>query len=206
MAEQFKEDDVKDQVKRDNLEDHIQGTMSNGEVLRFLCYSLLFVIIVLNQLNIESTYHLSTGVKEALIKSDDYEELSTADELVEWLRDDLLALIITDGLYSEQGTSTRINWFNRIITPLRLVQRRVELIDNPSERFEDFVPYVWEVEEIPLYDSDVTGESTDNYGPGKLFEYDGSIGVDNSGGFQILLETEDLIEAQNRVDFVFSYS
>ena len=37
----------------------------------------------------------------------------------------------------------RVAYFNKVITGLRLNQDRVEYIDNPSLRFDDFVPVVW---------------------------------------------------------------
>lgn len=57
------------------------------------------------------------------------------------------------------------------------------LKDNPSDRFKDFVELVWEEDEIGLYDQDPDGESTDSYGPGKIFIYNDEVGVDDSGGF-----------------------
>jgi len=59
----------------------------------------------------------------------------------------------------------------------------MSLKDNPSDRFKDFVRYVWEEDEIGLYEKDADGESTDSYGPGEIFVYNDEIGVDNSGGF-----------------------
>ena len=33
-----------------------------------------------------------------------------------------------------------LEMYNRIITDIRLTQRRISLIDNPSSSYEDFVP------------------------------------------------------------------
>ena len=59
----------------------------------------------------------------------------------------------------EQDSEARIRLFNKIIAPIRVTGRRIKLKDNPGSRFDDFVPEVWDGNEIDDIQSNAeTGE------------------------------------------------
>jgi hypothetical protein len=57
--------------------------------------------------------------------------------------------------------SFRIRTFNKVITPLRIMLKRIEMEKNPSDRFDEFVPKIWEGYSI---NSVTDNEATSTYG------------------------------------------
>lgn len=202
-------DNIKEEV---NKAVHHSMRVSVGEFIRFIFYSSIFCVIILTQVGIDDTYQISQGISAAVFKLDSWQDMENLDDLKLWISSDLVPLLYEEEVSVRDTNSTsdlgylRINWFNRAITPVRLVQKRMKLIDNPSERFREFHPYVWAEKRIDIYQKDAPGEDKESYGVGMIYEYADDIGVKQSGGFQVLLESKTAEEASNFLDFTFEGS
>lgn len=89
---------------------------------------------------------------------------------------------------------------------MRLIQRRMDLVDNPVSRSKDVYPEIWAQNVIRPYDGSSSAESKTTYGSAtekaavfercnyttSMFEYNGSAGVDSSGGFEYVLNATDI--------------
>ena len=69
------------------------------------------------------------------------------------------ALNLTDSRPSNNENGY-LEFYNRIITNITLTQRRMLLKKNPSSSYEDFVPLVWEADQINVNDKPGKSEST----------------------------------------------
>jgi hypothetical protein len=198
----------KGQAIRDELSSVEQKVnMTWGEVIRFIFYSVCLVSILVYQIEVYKAYQISAGIKSVIVGDEEYKDIYSASQLVEWIQDTLLPGLakLEDhvGYKSEDEKYKRLAWFNRVLTPLRFVQKRVKLIDNPNDSAVDAVPMVWKVPSLPLYEAS-EDESTESYGPGGIFEYDSDVGVDNSGGFPLYLESDfHLDDLAQQAKFLF---
>jgi hypothetical protein len=205
-------DNIKQEV---NKVVHHSMQVSGGEFIRFIFYSSIFCVIILNQVGIDDTYQISQGISAGVYGIDSWEDMENLDDLKLWITNDMVPLLYEEESSTRDTSDTdstsevgylRINWFNRAITPVRLVQKRMKLIDNPSERFREFHPYVWAESRIDIYQKDAPGEDKESYGVGMIYEYADDIGVKQSGGFQILLQAKTAEEASKFLNFTFEGS
>ena len=47
------------------------------------------------------------------------------------------------GFGKDPDDAFRVGYYNKVITSLRLTQERVEIQNNPSKRFDDFIEKTW---------------------------------------------------------------
>lgn len=208
-----------------NLQDEIkqgeadgESEMSLSEVCRFIIFSVLFVAIILNQISTEKCYHISAGISQAL-SSCDPSEVTSAKDVISWIGESFLPAVSGSEIYpgwsAEAEDYLRVNLMNRIITPLRFVQKRMKTTENTNSRTKSLVKRKWVANYLEPYKSnsdedrsefrpahiyedgknisDINLYLTEKY---KMYKYDSSIGVDSSGGFTY----EVLINDTTKVD------
>ena len=64
-------EEIKEQL---NLVDEEAQNMSVGEICKFLIFSILFVVITLNQTNTSNSYYIAAGIKDVLT-AEDYDSI-----------------------------------------------------------------------------------------------------------------------------------
>jgi hypothetical protein len=162
--------------------------MSITEVLRYLFFSIITVIVILNQLNISQTYDIERGITDDILSSDTFEKISNATDIIDWLGDYFVPKVLELDFYPYneelyKNTQARMAWFNIVTTTIRIVQKRVNLKDNPSDRNADQVKKAWETLDYDIFQSGASGEYTEDYGPIRVFKFNENIGADSSGGY-----------------------
>lgn len=162
--------------------------MSVSEWLRFVFFSIITVIFILNQLNISQTYEIERGIANDILSGDNFYKIKNTTDIVEWVEDFFIPKLLELDYYPYsvpiyESTQARVAWFNILASYLRIVQRRVKLHDNPSERNNDIANYSWEVFGLNILEHNVDGEMKSKYGPVKLFSFNDDIGINDSGGY-----------------------
>eukprot|EP00359_Climacostomum_virens_P003536 CAMPEP_0204911568 /NCGR_PEP_ID=MMETSP1397-20131031/9877_1 /ASSEMBLY_ACC=CAM_ASM_000891 /TAXON_ID=49980 /ORGANISM="Climacostomum Climacostomum virens, Strain Stock W-24" /LENGTH=1318 /DNA_ID=CAMNT_0052082157 /DNA_START=2525 /DNA_END=6481 /DNA_ORIENTATION=- len=185
--------------------------MSMTEWLRFVFFSAITVVFILNQLDIAETYEIERGISNDILSGDTFTKITNTTDVVDWIQNYLVPkLLVLDYYpYSEDlydGTYARVAWFNIVTTKLRFVQKRVKLEDNPSDRNNDIAMYSWEVLEFDAFEKSPIGEMSEDYGPLKMFEFNDHIGIGDSGGYQqnlnLTLDEESYTLFRKAMDFL----
>jgi hypothetical protein len=185
--------------------------MSLSEWLRYMFFSVVFVIFVLNQLQIDQTYQIERGIARDLLSDDAFDKIFNATDVVDWIEFYFVPKLLELEYYPHNvalynSTQARVAWFNVLTTPIRLVQKRVKLKENESDRNNEYVKYAWDVLTFDIYESGARGEMTDDYGPVDLYRFNSKIGIDDSGGYQQLIDPtaneDNLRTFEMAVDFL----
>ena len=71
------ENNLKEEIK--SLESDVEASLTLSEVCRFMIFSILFVVIILNQISTETSYNISAGITQALLNADPTDVLSDQD-------------------------------------------------------------------------------------------------------------------------------
>ena len=190
-------EEIKQEAQKENLEDI--GSMSFGEVVRFLLFGLTFVVAVLNQLQVEKTFYITEGITLA-VSGDNFDEISNKDQTVEWILEDFIPVMTDKQYYSEYNSLPedyqKLAFFNKVISPIRFFQKRIETEENPFERAKKVFPERWAEKSLDLYKANQKGESKKSYGPSSenpeknyMFVYNEQAGIKEVGGFQLVIES-----------------
>jgi hypothetical protein len=187
--------------------------MSVMEWLRYSFFSIITVIAILNQLEIAKTFEIERGISQDILSADEFFKISNTTDVVDWIEDYFVPKLIQLEFYPHNialynSTQARVAWFNILTTSVRMVQKRVELKDNPSDRNNEYNKYAWEVLSYDILAENPHGEMTSAYGPLDLFQYNGNIGISNSGGYQqninATVEHSSLEKFRKAVEFLTS--
>lgn len=210
------EKNLKDELKLDQV--HEESSISLPEVCRFVIFSVLFVIILLNQVSTEKAYNISSGINQAL-QSCDPSDISSTDEVISWISDDFLPTASDRKLYlnwvigDSESDYLRVNMMNRIITPLRFVQKRMARVENTNKRTKSLISEKWITDYLNPYIDNKNDEDKSSFIPNHLktqdatrseekekysmYIYRDNIGVSRSGGFmyEIDFKNESQVDA-----------
>lgn len=202
------EADLRDQLHQKQVEEEAEATMSWGEVIKYLFFLVILCVVVLNQLVIDDSFEIGFAIREALSRGTvmDFEDIYTPNDIQTWLLQDFLPTLIKPAedvpeVITNSTVKRRLTNFNRIITPLRLVQKRMGLMDNPSSNFIDFEPRVWKGDSIGMFTSS-GNEDTDSYGPWLLFSFDPNSGAYGEGGFTQIIYLDSIEQATRDLEFL----
>jgi hypothetical protein len=196
---------LKDEMKIDEVNE--ESSMSFSEVCRFVIFSVLFVAIILNQISTEKSYQISSGINQALASADP-SDVRSAQDVIDWISDNFLGVISSKNIYLDwdvgddekvEENKLRVNMMNRIITPLRFVQKRMARKENDNDRTKSLVKYRWVTDKLDPYIDNKDNEDKNPFIPQHLIDeadksydekikydmyiYKNTIGVSNSGGF-----------------------
>lgn len=145
---------------------------------RYAFFLTLLLVIVLTQVEVEKQFEITSPVAQLLTA--DPMPLSTVRSMnatLAWMQTQLPSVI---------ANTCSTSQFSHIITPIRVVQKRMNLINNPSETFKDFIPKVWEKPIVDMFSSQ-DYEDRSSYGQHMTFTYLKAFGAAQEGGFGFAL-------------------
>ena len=197
-----------------------EADMTIAEVCRFLIFSVLFVFIILNQIDTESAYHINAGITQALTACDPSSVASSAD-VVDWIRNTFLPTISNNQVYLDWTSQDdpgnkdfRLNIMNRIITPMRFVQKRMTTVANANVRTRNLIPTKWVMDTLNAYIDNGANEDKRSFKPQHfsitsasdvsnyyMYEFQNNIGIHNSGGFMYVINITNTQEITAALTF-----
>lgn len=141
---------------------------------RYAFFLTLLLVVVLTQVEVEKQFELTSPVAQ-LLTADPMPlvNVRSMEGALAWIQTQLPHVV---------ANTCSTDHFNRIITPIRVVQKRMNLIDNPSDTFKDFIPRVWEKPSLDPLSSQAC-EDRNSYGQHLTFPYLQAFGAAQEGGF-----------------------
>ena len=202
------EAELRAQLQQRQVEEEAEATVSWGEVIKYMFFLVILSVVVLNQVLVDDSYEIGSAVSDAISHGSymDFDEIYSSDDVKEWLVEEFLPTLIktandVPAVITNSTVKRRLTNFNRILTPLRLVQKRMQLTDNPSDNFKDFVPKVWKGSSIGMFSSS-GNEDVEPYGPWLLFKFDPNSGAYGEGGFTQIIYLESIEQATRDLEFI----
>jgi len=202
------ETDLRSQLQQKQVEEEAEATMSWGEVIKYLFFLIILCVVVLNQVLIDDSFEIGFAIRDALSRGSNmnFEDIYSPNDVKTWLVEDFLPQLCKSAIdvpevITNSTVKRRLTNFNRILTPLRLVQKRMALRDNPSSNFVDFEPKVWKGSSIGMFSSS-PNEDTNPYGPWLLFSFDPNSGAYGEGGFTQIIYLDSIKQATRDMEFL----
>ena len=214
------EKSLKEEIKFEEMNE--ESSMSFSEVCRFTIFSALFVAIVLNQIGTEKSFQIYSGISQALASADP-SDVKSADDVIVWISESFLPVISDKKMYFDwelgegENDFLRVNMMNRIITPLRFVQKRMALEENTNPRSKSLVRSTWKSDKLDPYIDNKEKEDKSSFIPEHLrdgekkkdddetysmYVYLDHIGVSGSGGFMYEVDLKNKTKVEE-ADYFF---
>ena len=167
---------------------------------RYLFFLTLLCVVVLNQVNIEAAFSITSPISDITTHSAviPFDHIRSMEDALLWLREHIGGVLITTTLYDNC-----LGNFNKVISPFRIVQKRMKQKHNESAKFADFYPMVWQQSTLDMFDHSDCEDHTP-YGYLELFQYDPDIGAMHEGGYGFSLNSFSVKELT--ADLLYLYN
>lgn len=211
MAE---ENNLKQEIKQNEFSS--KKAMKFSEVIRFLTFSIMFVVIIINQINTQNAYEISEGLTQSLGNCNP-SNISSSNDVKNWIEYIFFPTILDRTFYFDWNMSdyTSLNIMNRVVTPVRLVQKRVARVPNTNSRTKNFAPTKWATDYLYAYKDNGNLENKQSFEPANLnssltvpdnikysmFNYNSNIGIGNSGGYYFTIDLKATDTYESITDF-----
>ena len=167
-----------DDITRSEVTKELKKTLTTREIITFLLFCSFFIIIVYMQVSVGTCYSMNNSISTAIANNDqDFTLINIESSYWDWLSQ------FVNSLYSDvyypayeipANKKHAIPNLNVLVSPVRITQRRMRLVNNTDE-----------------YTSAYVSEGWASYGFDYLDEYDGEQETTASFGADYTYQLKD---------------
>lgn len=143
-------------TRNELTKDKVQS-LSTREIIMFVLFCCCFIVVVILQLNISLCYSTNSAIRRSLLEPSqtvlnytsnfvNFEDINVESSYWDWLRQLTYQLYndkYYDGFKIPENKRFAIPNLNKVLSPLRITQRRIKLTPNEDPYTSQFAPEGW---------------------------------------------------------------